>query len=336
MSGDIALESASLRVTVRPGVGGTITAIEHRQLGLSVLGTVPWEAVAAPLESGTAPDERTWLTRYTGGWPLLFPNGGDACTFEGVFHGFHGEASVSAWEAELRGPVIRLSRQFTTVPVQMCREIEVDGDLVTIRERAECRSDHPVTVMWGHHPTFGSDLLAGDFELETGACRVTVDEGYDPPANPLQPGAVGRWPMIQGKKGIIDLRRPLRQVEGGRMASLAYLQDFESPWMSIRRLDDAIAIALSWDSEIFPSAWLWFELSGTADPPWSGRARLIGLEPSSTPLGYGLAEAHRRGARLLTLRPGTSTEATIRLHVFKPSGGVRGVDAHGRALAAFG
>jgi hypothetical protein len=218
------------------------------------------------------------------------------------------------------------------VPVRMRREIVVEGDLVKIRETAESEGDEPLTVMWGHHPTFGSDLLTGEFELDSGARLVRADEGYDPPANPLRAGAVGRWPRIQGKDGIIDLRRPLTSVADGRLASLAYLEDFAAAWVSIRRLDDAIAVALSWDAEIFPTAWLWLEIGGTAEAPWDGCTRLIGLEPNSTPLAYGLAEAHRRGARLLTLRRGVPVEAIIRLHVFKPTGPVRGVAGDGRAL----
>ena len=139
MSKDVVLESASLRVTVRPHVGGTITEILHKPTGLSVLGTVPWEPVDAPLESGAAPDEPVWLTRYTGGWPLLFPNGGNACSVDGVFHGFHGEASISPWEAEASGSSIRLSRRFDAVPVRMRREISLDDDLLMIRELAETR-----------------------------------------------------------------------------------------------------------------------------------------------------------------------------------------------------
>jgi hypothetical protein len=332
MSGDLVLQSASLRVTVRPRVGGTITAIEHKRLGLSVLGTVPWEPVEEPLESGAAPDEPTWLTRYTGGWPLLFPNGGDACTFEGAFHGFHGEASISPWEAESSGSTIRLSRQFATVPARMRREITVDGELLTIRETARVEDARPAMVMWGHHATFGSDLLAGEFEIEAGARSVTVDEGYDPLTNPLLPGATGAWPMIAGKSRTIDLGRPLGPNAGARIAALAYLHDFESPWISIRRLDNAVAATLSWDASIFPNLWLWIELGGTSDAPWSGRGRLIGLEPCSTRLAYGLAEAQRRGARLLALEPGSALSAITRLHVCKAAGRVHGVDADGRAL----
>ena len=94
-SGRLVLQNEQLRITVTPEVGGTITAIEHKGLGASVLGTVPWEPEGTPLEPGAAREETLWLTRYTGGWPLLFPNGGDACEFEGVFHGFHGEGSIT-------------------------------------------------------------------------------------------------------------------------------------------------------------------------------------------------------------------------------------------------
>lgn len=330
MSG-VVLENDVLRVTINPRVGGTITAIRHKSTNLSVLGTVPWEPVDAPLESFAAPDEPAWLTRYTGGWPLLFPNGGDACTFEGVHHGFHGEASISPWEAEARTSDIRLTRRFQSVPVRMQRDISLDGDLVIVRERVQMDGNQPLKAMWGHHPTFGSDLLDGAFEIRTGARTIAVDRGYDPPANPLLPGAVGHWPMVQGKAGMVDFSRPGQGPTAGTMAALAFLRDFDFPWISIRRLDDAIAVALSWDAAVFPYAWLWCEFGGTADAPWNGRARLIGLEPNSTCSANGLADAERRGERLLILQPGATLSATIRLQVFKPNGAVRGVDAEGRA-----
>ena len=331
MSRDVVLESCSLRVTVRPRVGGTITSILHKPTGLSVLGTVPWEPVDDPLESGAAPDEPVWLTRYTGGWPLLFPNGGNACSVDGVFHGFHGEASITSWEAEASGSSIRLSRRFASMPVRMRRDISVKDDLLTIQESAELEGSEPVTVMWGHHPTFGSDLLAGAFEIQSGARGVTIDEAYDPASNPLLPGTVGAWPMVPGKDRPIDLRRPDAGHPAAGIAAQAYLHNFESPWISIRRLDNAVAATLSWDPSTFPNLWYWIELGGTPDAPWSGRARLIGLEPSTTRLAYGLAEAKRRDAGTLTLKAGATHAAFIRLHVCKPLGEVLSIDSRGRA-----
>ena len=99
-SAQVSIATDAIRVTVNPQVGGTITEIVHRPSGLSVLGRVPWDPVDAPIASFAARDEPEWLTRYTGGWPLLFPNGGDACTVDGMFHGFHGEASIAPWRWE--------------------------------------------------------------------------------------------------------------------------------------------------------------------------------------------------------------------------------------------
>lgn len=324
MSRDVVLQSAALRVTVRPQVGGTITEIRHQATGLSVLGSVPWQPVEEPLESGAMPDERIWLTRYTGGWPLLFPNGGDACTVNGVFHGFHGEASILPWNERHDDSTMTLEQRMTTVPVRMRRTIAVDGDRVRVREIALNESAEPVAVMWGHHPTFGSDLLEGEFEIVTSARKVTVDAGYDPPTNPLRPGAIGRWPVVQGKNGDVDLRRPMSAGVRGRIASLAYLEDFESAWIALRRLDDAIAVTLAWDAAVFPTAWLWLELAGTLEAPWNGRARLVGLEPNTTPLAYGLAEAQRRGMRLLTLEPAIPVQVEVWLRVLSPAGNLFG------------
>jgi hypothetical protein len=328
MTRDVTLESGALRVTVKPHVGGTITGILHKPSGLSVLGRVPWPTVDAPLDSGAARDEPEWLTRYTGGWPLLFPSGGDAGTHEGTFHGFHGEGSIVPWESKLENGVLHLSHRFATVPVLMARTVSVEGDLVIVRERVLADGPEPVTVMWGHHPTFGSDLLAGEFELQSGAGTVLVDRGYDPPTNPLQPGAKGAWPIIAGKSGPVDLRTAPR----GIFSAMAFLRDFAAPWISIRRTDKPVAVALSWDARVFPYCWLWYELGGNQDAPWAGKTKLIGLEPNTTCAGGGLAGAARNGEDLLVLQPGVPVESFVRLNVFTPRGPVRGVDAEGRAV----
>lgn len=316
----VTLESPSLAVTVNPAVGGTITAVRHKPTGLSVLGSVPWDTTDAPLPGHAARDEPEWLTRYSGGWPLLFPNAGDACTVAGTFHGFHGEASIAPWQAETDGGALVLSRSFETVPADMRRTIAVDGETVTIREELTHRGAGVAEVMWGHHPTFGTDLLAAPFEITCGARRVLAESQYDPPASPLARGAAGAWPSLAAKSGgNIDLSRP-----GGPWASVAYLTDLAAPWAAIRRLDDAIAVLLTWDGSVFPCAWLWYELEGTAEPPWNGNTRLVGIEPNTTPCALGLGQAIARLSPLLRLEPGAMLNSSIALTVFKPAGPVTG------------
>jgi hypothetical protein len=307
----IALETAELRVTVDPELGGTVTSIIHKARGLSVLGTVPWTPRQGPAATISAPDENAWLPYYSGGWPLLFPNGGDACTFDGVFHGFHGEASLAVWAADQSPERLRLHRRFETVPVEMERLITVEGETLTIRESVTLHGSRPVDVIWGHHPSFGSDLLAEPFEIATTAQRIVVDDRFDPPRNPLQPGVTAGWPEVPGKSGPFRLDRPR-----GAMAAMAYLLDFETPFASIRRLDGAIAVELTWDGAVFPCAWLWIELEGTQEAPWAGKTRLIGIEPNTTWPGNGLADTHRRGARLFSLSPERKISAWVRLRVF--------------------
>jgi galactose mutarotase-like enzyme len=309
----ISLETANLQVTVDPKLGGTVTSIIHKAQGLSVLGTVPWTPQSGPAATIAAPDENAWLPYYSGGWPLLFPNGGDACTFDGVFHGFHGEASLAVWDVDQTPERLRLHRRFETVPVEMERLFTVEGEALTIRESVTMHGRSPVTVIWGHHPTFGSDLLAEPFEIATAARRVVVDDRFDPSVNPLQPGADAKWPEVPGKSGSFRLDRP-----HGPMAAMAYLLDFATPQASIRRLDGAIAVDLTWDGAVFPCAWLWIELEGTQEAPWAGKTRLIGIEPNTTWPGNGLLDTHRRGARLLTLHPNQKISAWVRLRAFKP------------------
>jgi hypothetical protein len=313
---NLTLENPSLRVAVNPQVGGTITAVCHKPTGLSVLGTVPWESIDAPLFNLAAHDEPEWLTRYTGGWHLLFPNGGNACTVDGTFHGFHGEASIAPWESDMVNGALVLTRRFMSLPVTMRRTISLDGEAVAIREELTYSGSRTVEVMWGHHPTFGSDLLAAPFEVTCGARHVIAEAQFDSPASPIVPGATGAWPTLSAKAGsTVDLAHP-----HSPWASVTYLSGFDAPWAAIRRLDNAIAALLTWDGTQFPCVWLWYELAATQDAPWNGRTHLVGIEPSTTPCALGLSEAIARGAPLLRLEPGASVSTAISLHVFKSTG----------------
>lgn len=293
------LENDILSVSITPRVGGTITDIRHKPSGLSVLGRVPWLHTDEPLPAA-AQDEAEWLTRYTGGWPLLFPNAGDACTVDGVFHGFHGEASVSPWDVMSSNPTaLHLEHRFAVIPARMRRTITLVQDTLSIHEELAFTGNTSTDIMWGHHPSFGGDLLDGPVEITSGARDVRIEPIYAPPE-----GA--------------NLMRPSTPF-----ASLAYLEGFQEPWAMIRRRDDAIAVHLTWDATRFPCAWLWHELEATSAAPYAGCTRLLAIEPCTTPCALGLAEAKRRGLPLLRLDPGQSYTGHIALRVFQPTSQAR-------------
>lgn len=302
----VTLDNGTLRATVTPDLGGTITALRHLPTGAELLARTPWETTADPLSF--APDEATWLTRFSGGWPVMFPNAGDACEDGPVRHGFHGEGSVAPWETVASGHSVTLSRRFQAVSATMTRHVAIDANQLTVAETVTAHA--PCTVAWGQHVTLGGDLLTGPPTLATSARRLHACASFAPPASPLLPGAVGPWPTLPGRQGAVDLSHP---PEGA--ALLACLADLgPAPWASLTRAD-GLQVRLDWTADPWPLAWLWVETGGTIDPPWNGEARMIAIEPCTTWPATGLASARAAGGPLLTLAKGATRRAQITLTV---------------------
>lgn len=306
MTPPMTLDNGILRVSLTPGLGGTITSLRHLPSGAEVLARTPWPTRHESL--AFAPDEALWLTRFSGGWPVMFPNAGDACEDGSTRHGFHGEGSVSPWDAIQTDLTLDLTRRFRSVPVTMTRRVTLTGNRLQVAESVT--AEGPCTVVWGQHVTFGSDLLRGPVTLQTSATQLAACASYAPPASPLIPGAVGTWPCLPGHQGPVDLGTP---PEGS--ALLACLQDLgPTPWASVTRAD-GFAVRLDWTASPFPLAWLWVETGGTSDPPWNGQARMIAIEPCTTWPATGLVAARAAGGPVLTLAAGDTRHARITLTV---------------------
>jgi hypothetical protein len=304
----VVLQNGILSAMVTPGLGGTVTSLRHLPSGAEVLARPPWPAQATPLPSG-ARNEADWLSRWSGGWPVLFPNAGDACEDGEVRHGFHGEGSVTPWEMGWDDTALILTRRFATVPVVMTRRIALSGARLDLRETVWAEGD--CRVVWGQHVTLGGDLLAERTRVETGARGLRACATYDPPANPLIPGMAGEWPLLPGKQGMVDLSLP-----AGGVALLACLDGFDgAPWARLARMDGALAVRLDWTEDPWPLAWLWIETGGTPDAPWNGEARMIGLEPCSTWPATGLAAARAAGGHVITLAAGERRDAHLSLTI---------------------
>ena len=305
----VILDNGTLQATVTPGLGGTITALRHLATGAELLARSPWKTTCDPLPF--APDEATWLTRFSGGWPVMFPNAGDACEDGAIRHGFHGEGSVTPWKAERDAGGLTLTRRFDAVPVTMTRHLALDGPCLSVHETVTAHG--PCTVVWGQHITFGGDLLTGPATLQTSAARLIACAGFTPPCSPLLPGGSGAWPTLPGRCGPVDLSHP---PEG--IALLACLADLgPNPWATLARAD-GLGARIGWDADPWPLAWVWVETGGTTDPPWNGQARMIAIEPCTTWPATGLAAARAAGGPVLTLAAGEVRRAQITLTVLEP------------------
>jgi galactose mutarotase-like enzyme len=305
----ITLDNGTLRAKITPAIGGTITSLCYLPTGAELLARAPWETTSDSLPF--APDEATWLTRFSGGWPVMFPNAGDACEDGSVRHGFHGEGSVAPWQADQVAGGLNLTRRFDAVAVTMTRHLALDENRLTVTETVTAQE--PCTVAWGQHVTLGGDLLSGPTTLQTSATRLQACAQFSPPASPLVPAGTGDWPILPGRHGSVDLSRP---PEGA--ALLACLGDFvPAPWASLSRAD-GLGVRLDWTADPWPLAWYWVETGGTAEAPWNGKARMIAIEPCSTWPATGLVAARAAGGRLISLASGETRHARITLTVHSP------------------
>jgi Domain of unknown function (DUF4432) len=309
---DLMLHSDELEVAVSAEFGGGLTSIRHRAHGAEVLWRTPWAELTPTPAPGQPLDVTAWVRHSRGGWQVLLPNGGDDCDYGGVRHGFHGESTVIAWHPAQRAESsVTLTAALTTVPVTVARTIEVAGTDVVVTERLTNRSNGPVELIWTHHPGLGADLLSGPVTLDTNARAVCLDDRAPVVGLDAEPGEAGRWPLIGA--GTTDLRHPREGT-----ALLGYLSDFDGePWVRLARSDGSLGVRLSWSSTVFPYCWLWQELGGTTGPPWHGQVRVVGIEPSTSWPGRGLAHVAATTGTTLRLdgHGSITTAVTLTVHV---------------------
>lgn len=235
-------------------------------------------------------DDLDWLSEYRGGWQELFPNAGAACEVGRVPLPLHGEASTANWSIVDSGPVHVVLRTATRLPLTLERRMWLPEGrpVLLIEETATNVSRLPVDFLWGHHPAF--DAKPGALlDLPDSVAQVPAD--YDLPLNDLRPGSVGHWPYVPGKDGTdVDLR----VVPPTPRERVVYLAGLAAGWAAMRHPDAGLGVALGWDLDTFPHAWLWTEIGGS-DFPWYGRSRILALEPASSWPNDGLVHALSRG-----------------------------------------
>ncbi len=306
----LTLENDLLRVVIVPEKGADIYSVIDLASGVDVLWKSPQGLLPAQPYTGPGGSETHWLERYEGGWQEIFPNGGSSCQVLGVELGFHGESTMRAWDVT----ILEQDEQHVTVeahvrlrrsPLELRRRMTLRAGLATlfIEEEMVNWSEVAYPLMWGHHPALGAPLLSSEARLHTNARTVLADATYDPPLNPLVPGARSIWPHAQGKdERWLDLSRLPGAHE--RRDLLAYLLDFAGdPWFAVTNAALGLGVGFAWGAP-FACCWLWQEVGAAQGFPWYGTAYTVACEPWTSYPGSGLAQVIETTGTHVTLGAG--------------------------------
>jgi galactose mutarotase-like enzyme len=299
----VSLATEAVSLAMRPDNGCDIVSLVDVRTGTDVLWKAPWGTRSPAIQPFAFSSLEHWLNRCDGGWNLLLPNSAAETEGEGVRLGFHGEASVSAWEVVALSPsAATLATNLVTVPLSVRRTVRITGDTLSIEDTLVNESPDPTRFSWGHHPTLGAPFIGAGTRLEIATDRVVLDHdhattGVDRLAGPA------RWPRY----GDSDLS--IVPPAGERRSLLAYLDGSAGRY---RVVNDALRLGVefTWPAATFPHLWLWQEMHATPGYPWFRRVYAMAIEIHSA--------ADSRRPPTTVLSGGGSLTATVTARVFDP------------------
>jgi hypothetical protein len=332
----VTLSNPSLSVTVLANKGADIYALVDRRTGVDVLWKSPL-GLRAPDHGLLAADSQTaWLEMYEGGWQECFPNGGDACQYQGVELTFHGESSTLPWRYEVITEnddevTVDFTVQLFRSPLRCRRRMTLTGAgrHLRIQEEMTNFAGEMIDLMWGHHPAYGAPFLSEHTRIYTNARTIWGDHKYGPPHSVLLPGAKAQWPHGEAHAGrTVDMSRIPGQDEPRN--TLAYLLDFDgAPWYALVNSELQLGVGLAWSGDVFRYCWFWQEMHGSSGFPFYKRTYTMAIEPWSSIPGYGLANVINTTKTQLTLAPGASLPAELTVTLFDAQGAVNRVGLDG-------
>lgn len=279
--GLLTLQSDALLAIVDPRHGAEFLDLVDVKRGRHVLGH-PAHSPLDPVPGDV--DEETWIRSYRGGWQLIAPNTGNACTVDGDRHGFQGSSSTEPWTL-LDADSSSASLAWTGHGLAFERRVEVAGDRVEVEVGVRAL-DRPAPLALVEHVGFGISLLDPEVELVLpGGLTFEFSEETGPP---VPPDDAGDWPVARMLDG--SERRCDRWSSSEPDFALVSVADVPEGKALLQNAERGMGIELSWETELLPHLWIWHEERHT-DGPWRTATEMLAIEPASTPHSLGLAEA---------------------------------------------
>jgi galactose mutarotase-like enzyme len=272
----LTLENDALRVTVLPGLGGHVHELVDRAAGRDLLWHNP-RTVPRPAPYGAYFDD--W---WSGGWDEIFPSG-DRGTLNGELLPYMGELWCVPWSAEAAtdGETASITAVgFGTVaPARFERTVWLRGDepVLRVRYRIESLDLHPLPFTWGIHPAFD---VSPAHRIDHPGSTMIIGVSSDPSMGVA--GDTYRWPDLPDPTapgGARDMRR-VRPREDSVFAG-HWATDLAGGWLALTDTATRRGVALSFDRQVFPYAWLWQVYGGwrahhhLALEPWTGHPQQL-------------------------------------------------------------
>ncbi len=323
----LVLENGLVSVTVVPSMGGHVASLRDLGAERELLWRNP------RLAPRLAPYGAWFDDWWTGGWDEVFP-GGDLSTLRGEKLPYMGELWCVPWTASPAAAAGGAEASITATGLGNIAAARFTRRLVLragepvlwASYRIENLDVHPLPFTWGVHPAFA---VTGGHRIDlpaNGGMEVGVA------SDPLM-GAVGQrypWPSLPvspsaspaAREGVHDMSAVLGReagVFGGHWAT-----DLSDGWLALTDTAARRGVAIVFDREVFPHAWLWQVYGG-----WRGH-HLLAIEPwTSHPQDIDGAIA---AGRSRVLAPGAHLETRVAFALHEGLERVAGVDRRGDSL----
>jgi hypothetical protein len=298
----IELRSDHLAARIDDARGGEILSLLHIASATELLYQAPWEPPATPLRHPAT--EADWVGAWPGGWTLLAPNSGNACTLEGRAHGYHGAASLDAWRADrIDDASVALHWRDVDGALAIRRDIALDGASLTVQTVVANTGAAPARLAPVEHLVLGAPLVGPGMRVAAEAQSLVVLTDAGPPLG--DPADALAWPRDETGTDWSVAAQP----------GLAHFGCLHGVTPSLSVTNDAVPVGVrvGWSAGALPYLWFWHEHE-RAGWPGDSQATCLGIEPASVPTGEGLAHAVETGTAV-ELRPDGEVQWQVRLDV---------------------
>lgn len=302
----VVLENEKLRISLLLDKGTEVFEFLYKPLDMDLMWFTE-NGIRNPSDYlPTSPDPlSSMMDYYSGGWQVIFPNGGEPSSYKGAAFGQHGEVANMSWDCNVLEDTpssvkVKCSVVLRKMPLRIERTFKLlqNDPHLYLEEKIDNLSDVSLPYMWGQHLAYGHPFLGP-------GCTIDLPDGLEilteePSSDVSPPGRIDRnrkqqWPNAVGVDGsLIDLSL---LPDKNTPSDVCYIRGFEDKgWYKVRNSQLGLGFQVEWDATIMPFLWYWQEFGAIKDYPWYGRHYNIGLEPFSSYPTHGIQQAVDTGS----------------------------------------